>query len=197
MTSAAHSRSPCSARANLGADWRFVRGKRQQPHLPAGFDQPIAQPLSLGLLTALVQAFEGDQQAAHRVPGCRSRFCSGFERKDIVERLPSPNDIPPVVIDEHFRREEPAIVIGRHDRAVRARCRGRRPDRRRAAPAATARARTRRCFRRSVRRRPRGARRPCAETPARCGETIRTAPGASARSCPRRGPRTACRRETA
>ena len=82
-------------------------------HLAAAPLEPVAQQLGLGLLAALVEAFERDQQSALmrlRSPARSSDRSSIVWRRRITARLPA--------FDQHFGRQRTAIVVRRHRRAV-------------------------------------------------------------------------------
>ena len=40
-----------------------------------------------------------------------AELLSAFQREDIVERLPAPDNLEPIVVHEHFRSEEAPVVI--------------------------------------------------------------------------------------
>ena len=95
------------------------------------------------------------------------------------------------VLDQHFGRHRPAVVVRRHDGAVGAGVEHGHAGRRPPAAAGADPCRACRCSRRAVRRCRRGSPgAPVAAAPARCDGRRRRASAASARSCRRRGSRT-------
>ena len=69
---------------NLLADRGLVGGKVEQLRRATTRFDKGAQALGLRLLAALIEPFEGNQKTRHA--------SSGFQRKQIVERLPPPNE---------------------------------------------------------------------------------------------------------
>src|SRR6185437_12389196 len=51
-------------------------------------------------------------------PNPEPRTRSGFQRELILDRLPPPNNPPTSILNEHFRRQRPPIVIRRHCRSI-------------------------------------------------------------------------------
>lgn len=72
--------------ADLGADGGRVIRKRQQPAFPAAGQDLVADALRLGLLAALIQPLEGDEQPAH---ASSARMSSMVWRRRITVQRPS------------------------------------------------------------------------------------------------------------